>query len=206
VVRDTKEFSVDDEPPISIYHPHEQFPIGTMFVVIRTAVDPAQMTRAVTREIQALDPELPAFEFMTMDQRLSQSLARRRFSTLLLGGFALVALILAAIGIYGVIAYSVTQRTQEIGIRMALGARPVKIMEMVIRQSLILSVVGVIAGLAAAFALTRIMASLLYGISATDLPTFLVPPLVLGAVALVASYFPARRAARVDPTVALRSE
>ena len=206
VVRDTKEFSVDEEPPISIYHPHEQFPIGTMFVVIRTAVDPARMTGAVTREIQALDPELPAFEFMTMDQRLSQSLARRRFSTLLLGGFALVALILAAIGIYGVIAYSVTQRTQEIGIRMALGARPVKIMEMVIRQSLILSIVGVIAGLVAAFALTRIMASLLYGISATDLPTFLVPPLVLGAVALVASYFPARRAARVDPTVALRSE
>jgi predicted permease len=206
VVRDTKEFSVDDEPPISIYHPHEQFPIGTMFVVIRTAVDPAQMTSAVTREIQALDPELPAFEFMTMDQRLAQSLARRRFSTLLLSAFALVALILAAIGIYGVIAYSVTQRTKEIGIRMALGARPARIMEMVVRQSLLLAAAGVIAGLAGAFALTRIMASLLYGVSATDLPTFIVPPLVLGVIALVASYFPARRAARVDPTVALRSE
>jgi predicted permease len=206
VVRDTKEFSVDDEPPISIYHPHEQFPIGTMFVVIRTALDPARMTPAIAREIQALDPELPAYEFMTMDQRLSQSLARRRFSTLLLGGFAVVALILAAIGIYGVIAYSVTQRTQEIGIRMALGARPVKIMEMVVRQSLLLTLLGVIAGLATAFALTRIMASLLYGVSATDLPTFVVPPLILAAIALLASYFPARRAARVDPTVALRSE
>jgi predicted permease len=206
VVRDTKEFSVDDEPPISVYHPHEQFPIGTMFVVIRTAIDPAQMTAAVTREIQSLDPELPAFEFMTMDQRLSQSLARRRFSTFLLGAFAVVALILAAIGIYGVIAYSVTQRTQEIGIRIALGARPVKIMGMVVRQSLILTMVGVVAGLAGAYALTRIMASLLYGVSATDLPTFVVPPLVLGAIALVASYFPARRAARVDPTIALRSE
>ncbi len=139
VVRDNREFSVDDEPPISIYHPHEQFPIGTMFVVIRSAVDPALMSPAVTREIQALDPELPAFEFMTMDQRLSQSLARRRFSTLLLGGFALVALILAAIGIYGVIAYSVTQRTLEIGIRMALGARPAKIMGMVVRQSMMLA-------------------------------------------------------------------
>jgi putative ABC transport system permease protein len=143
---------------------------------------------------------------MTMEQRLSQSLARRRFSTFLLGAFAVVALILAAIGIYGVIAYSVTQRTQEIGIRMALGARPMKIMGMVVRQSLILTMLGVVVGLAGAYALTRIMASLLYGVSATDLPTFVVPPLVLGAIALVASYFPARRAARVDPTVALRSE
>jgi predicted permease len=206
VVRDTKEFSVDNEPPISIYHPHGQFPIGTMFVTIRTAVDPALMTPAVIREIQALDPELPAFEFMTMEQRLSQSLARRRFSTLLLGAFGLVALILAAIGIYGVIAYSVTQRTQEIGIRIALGARPAKIMEMMVRQSLSLTAVGVIAGLAAAFALTRVMASLLYGVSATDLTTFVVPPLVLGVIALLASYFPARRAARVDPTITLRSE
>jgi len=206
VVRDTKEFSVDEEPPISIYHPHEHFPIPSMFVVIRTSVEPAQMAPLVTREIQSLDPEVPAYEFMTMEQRLSQSLARRRFSTFLLGTFAFVALILAAIGIYGVMAYSVTQRTQEIGIRTALGARPLNIMLMVLRQSLVLATVGVVAGLAGAFALTRIMASLLFGVSATDLPTFIVPTLVLGAIALVASYFPARRAARVDPTIALRSE
>jgi len=206
VVRDTKEFSVDDEPPISIYHPHEQFPIGTMFVVVRTGSNPAQMTPAITKEIHALDPELPAFEFKTMAQRLSDSLARRQFSTFLLGVFAVVALLLAAIGIYGVMAYSVSQRTQEIGIRMALGAPPGKIAFLVIRQSSVLIILGTVIGLAGAFALTRVMSSLLYGVSATDLRTFVVPPLVLGGIALAASYFPARRAARVDPIVALRSE
>jgi len=133
-------------------------------------------------------------------------LARRRFAMFLLGVFAVVALILAAIGIYGVMAYSVTQRTQEIGIRMALGAHPGKIRRMVVRQSLVLLVLGVVIGLAGAFALTRVMSSLLYGISATDRLTFMVPPLILGSVALIASYFPARRAAKVDPTVALRSQ
>ena len=206
VVRDSREFSFDSEPPFSIYHPHEQFPIGTMFVVIRTAGDPTQIVPAVTKQIQALDPELPAFDLMTMDQRLSQSLARRRFSTFLLGAFAVVALILAAIGIYGVIAYSVAQQTQEIGIRMALGATPLQIKTMVVGWSLIMTVAGVITGLATARALTRVMASLLFGVSATDLPTFVVPPLILAVIALLASYFPARRAARVDPTIALRSE
>lgn len=206
VVRDTKEFSVDNEPPISIYHPHEQFPIGTMFVVVHTSSDPRQAIPAITREITALDPELPAFEFKTMEQRLSDSLARRRFATFLLGVFAIVALSLAAIGIYGVMAYSVSQRTQEIGIRMALGAQPGRIALLVVRQSLFLVTIGTVIGLAGAFALTRVMASLLYGVNATDLKTFVIPPLVLGGIALLASYSPARRAARVDPTVALRSE
>lgn len=206
VVRDTKEFSVDNEPPISIYHPHEQFPIGTMFVVVRTASDPGQMSSAVSREIHALDPELPAFEFKTMEQRLAVSLAPRRFSTFLLGVFAITALLLAAIGIYGVLDYSVSQRTQEIGIRMALGAQPGKIALMVVRQSLVLVIAGTVIGLMGAIALTRVMSSLLYGVSATDLRTFAVPPLVLGGIALVASYLPARRAARVDPTIALRTE
>lgn len=206
VVRDTKEFSVDKEPPISIYHPHEQFPIGTMFLVVRSTTDAAGLTSSITSQIRQLDPELPAFEFKTMGQRLSESLTRRRFSTLLLSTFAAVALVLSAIGIYGVMAYSVTQRTQEIGIRMALGAQPGRIMRMVVRHSFILTVVGVLIGLGSAFALTRVMSSLLYGVSATDVLTFSIPPLVLGLVALLASYFPARRAARVDPTIALRSE
>lgn len=206
VVRDTKEFSVDNEPPLTIYHPHEQFPIGTMFVVARGTSDPSHLTAAITKQIQSLDAELPAFEFKTMEERLSDSLARRRFSTFLLGVFAVVALIVAAIGIYGVVAYSVTQRTQEIGIRMALGARPGKIMSMVMRQSLTFVILGIGFGLTAAFALTRVMASLLYGVSATDSQSFILPSLVLIGIALFASYFPARRASRVDPTLALRSE
>jgi predicted permease len=206
VVRDQKEFSLDNEPPISVYHPHEQFPIGTMFVVVRSVSDPSQMRPAISREIQALDPELPAFEFMTMEQRLATSLASRRFSTFLLGVFAVTALILAVIGIYGVSAYSVSQRTREIGIRMALGAQPGKILLLMIKQSLILVIAGTVIGLIGAFALTRVMSSLLYGVSATDLKTFIVPPFVLVGAALVATYFPARRAARVDPTIALRSE
>ena len=206
VVRDTKEFSVDDEPPISIYHPHEQFPIGTMFVVVRTGSSPEQMKPAISKEIHALDPEIPPFEFMTMQQRLATSLASRRFSTFLLGVFAATALILAAIGIYGVLDYSVSQRTQEIGIRVALGAQPLRIALLVIRQSFVLVFAGTVIGLALAFALTRVMSSLLYGVSATDLKTFVVPPLVFGGIALIASYFPARRAVSVDPTIALRSE
>jgi len=206
IVRDTKEFSVDREPPISIYHPHEQFPIGTMFVVVRSSQNASTLTSGITKEIQALDPELPGFEFKTMEQRLSESLSRRRFSTFLLSIFAMVALILAALGLYGVMAYSVTQRTQEIGIRMALGAEPARIMRMVLRHSLLLVMVGIVVGTAAAFAVTRVLASLLYGVSATDTLTFAGPPLGLVLVALLASYFPAKRAARVDPTVALRSE
>lgn len=177
-----------------------------MFVVVRTSSDPLPAIPAITKEIGALDPELPAFEFKTMEQRLSDSLARRRFATFLLGMFAMVALILAAIGIYGVMAYSVSERTQEIGIRMALGAQPGRIALLVVRQSLVLVTVGTVTGLAGAFALTRVMASLLYGVNATDLRTFVVPPLVLGGIALLASYFPARRASRVDPTIALRTE
>ena len=141
-----------------------------------------------------------------MEQRFSDSLTRRRFSTLLLSLFASIALILAAIGIYGVLAYSVTQRTQEIGIRMALGAQPGRIMQMVVRHSLFLVIVGVAIGLGGAFALTRVMSSLLYGVSTTDVLTFSTLPVVLSVIALLASYFPARRAARVDPTIALRSE
>lgn len=206
VVRDTKEFSFDNEPPISIYHPHEQFPIGTMFMVVRSSTPTSVLTPAITNELRALDPELPAFEFKTMGQRLSDTLSRRRFSTFLLGVFSLVALVLAAIGIYGVMAYSVTQRTQEIGIRMALGAEPGKIMLMIVRHSLVLVIVGVVLGLGGAFALTRVMSSLLFRVSATDTLTFVAPPLILAAVAFLASYFPARRAARVNPIIALRNE
>ena len=206
VVRDTKQFSVDNEPQISIYHPHEQFPIGSMFLVVRTSSDPMSLNFTIAKEIHALDPELPLFDVKTMEGRLSDSLARRRFSTFLLGIFAGVALILAVIGIYGVMAYSLNQRRHEIGIRMALGAHPGKILRMVIGQSFVLVTLGIAIGLGGAFALTRVMSSLLFGVSATDAATFVIPPLLLVSVGLLASYFPARRAAGVEPMIALRND
>src|SRR6185295_15019913 len=142
----------------------------------------------------------------TMDQRLYDSLARRRFAMFLLGVFAVIASILAAIGIYGMMAYSVNERTHEIGIRLALGAQPGNVLQLVIRQALMLTSIGVAIGLAGAIAVTRIMSSLLFGVSTTDPFTFVVTALLLGGIALLASYIPARRAANVDPMVALRYE
>jgi predicted permease len=206
VVHDAKEFSVDKDVPIGVYFPAEQIPIRSMFVVVRTSSPPEPMTATITKEIQTLDPEVPAFDVRTMQGRLSDSLARQRFATFLLGVFAVIALLLAAIGIYGQLAYSVNQRTHEIGIRLALGAQPVDILRMVVRQSMILVSVGTFIGLVGAVALTRVMSSMLYGVTATDARAFLMPPLVLAVVALFASYLPARRAAKVDPMVALRYE
>jgi putative ABC transport system permease protein len=164
------------------------------------------MTTAITKEIQALDPDMPVYDVNTMDQRLYDSLARRRFAMFLLGVFAVIASILAAIGIYGVMAYSVNERTHEIGIRLALGAQPSNVLQLVIRQALMLTSMGIAIGLAGAIALTRIMSSLLFGVSATDGLTFVITPLLLGGIALLASYIPARRGAKVDPMVALRYE
>ena len=206
VINDAKQFSTEKEPPVTVYYPHEQNLARNMYLLVRTTYDPAQLTAAVTREIQSLDAELPVFDVNSMEQRLYESLARRRFSMLLLGVFAVIASILAAIGIYGVMAYSVNQRTHEIGIRMALGAQPGGIQKLILRQSLMLVSVGIGIGLVGAFALTRAMASLLFGVSATDVLTFVLTPLLLGGVALLASYLPARRAAKVDPMIALRYE
>jgi predicted permease len=206
LVRDEKEFSLENEPPITLFHPIEQFNMGSRYFVARTTSDPEKMIAAVTEEIRTLDPELPVYDVSTMEQRLHDGLARRRFSMFLFGVFAVFAVVLASIGIYGVMTYWVNQRTHEIGIRMALGAAQRNILQLVIRQALLLVSFGIALGLAFAFALTRVMSSLLFGISARDRFTFIMISLLLGAVALLASYIPARRATKVDPMVALRHE
>jgi len=197
---------VDGEPPITAFYPNRQLGVGTRYLVVKTKSDPRSLVTAVTREVQALDADLPVYDVATMDERLADSFARRRFSMFLLGVFAGCASLLAAIGIYGVVSFWVSQRTRELGIRAALGARQSDIMRLVIRQAVVLVVMGIAVGLIAALGLTRVMASLLFGVSATDAVTYALLAVVLGIVALVASYVPARRAAGVPPIVALRHD
>ena len=206
VVADTKEYDVDGEPPITAFYPNRQLGVGTRYVVIKTKGDAAAISKTVTREVQALDADLPVFDVATMDDRLADSLARRRFSMFLLGVFAVCASLLAAIGIYGVVSFWVSQRTRELGIRSALGARSADIMALVIRQIIVLVGVGIVVGLAVSFGLTRLIKSMLFGVSAADAITYAVLAVVLGAVALIACYLPARRAAAVPPIIALRQD
>jgi ABC-type antimicrobial peptide transport system permease subunit len=206
VVGRVKQDSLDSDPRMAMYFAHTQTQSRGLTVVIRSAADAAGLTAAVTREIRALDPDLPLYNVRTMTNRVDESLARRRFSMLLLTLFACVALGLAAIGVYGVIAYLVSQGTREVGIRMALGATPKEILMLVVRQGMTVAFVGVVAGLVGALLATRFMTSLLFRVSATDPMTFLGIAVVLCLTALLASYVPARRAARIDPMVSLRSE
>jgi len=190
----------------NVYVPYRQFAYPVSYVAIRAASDPAALMAMVRREVAALDPEQAVMGVMTMEQRVSTTLARPRFIALLLNLLSALAAALAAVGIYGVISYSVAQRTREIGIRLALGAKRSDVLRLVIRQGMALAGAGVAIGLAASLALTRLMQSLLYGVSATDLLTFAGAALLLGAVAVAACWLPARRATRVDPMVALREE
>jgi putative ABC transport system permease protein len=189
-----------------VFFAHSQFPVDYLSVTVRTSVPPQSLIGPLREQVRALDPELPLDQVRTMEERISDSVAQPRFYMLLLGIFAAAALVLAAIGIYGVMTYSVRNRTSEIGIRRALGAESSDVLGMVLAQALKLSVAGLVVGLFAAFLLTRVLAGLLYGVSATDPVTLFGVALMLAAVAMLASYIPARRAARVDPMVALREE
>jgi len=203
VVADVRQFGLDGEPTFDIYLPRYQ---SRMYLVIRTHSEPANLAAAVRAEIRREDKELPISKVQTMEQLLSGSVSLRRFSGLLLGLFASLALILSIVGIYGVISYSVSQRTHELGLRMALGAQQSDVLRLVVMQGLKLTLTGLAFGVAAAFVVSRFLSSLLFGVSPTDLPTFVTVSLVLATVALLACYIPARRATKVDPVVALRYE
>ncbi len=207
VVGDVKHVSLDKEAGVECYVNYLQVPDAAMTLVARSeSNDPASLSAALRKAVEEVDKDQPLSDVQTMDQWLASSVARRRFNTLLLGVFALVALLLAAVGIYGVMSYTVTQRTKEIGIRLALGARASDVQRMVVGQGMALILIGVSVGLVAAFALTRVMSSLLFGVSATDPLTFIGVSALLASVALVACLIPARRATKVDPMVALRYE
>ena len=203
VVGTVKQYGLDVDGRIVVYRPSTGL-LG--YQVARTAGDPAAIAGAIVRAIHEIDPTIPVYDIQTMPDRMSDSLARQRFSTIMLGAFAVFALILAVVGVYGVMSHLVSQGTHDIGVRMALGAQRSRIVGMILRQGAELTVAGVVVGLIFAAILTRVMATLLFGIGTHDLVTFLTVPVVLGGIALLATYIPALRATRVDPVVALREE
>jgi predicted permease len=206
VVGPVKQYGLDIDGRMVVYYPQQQAAGGGLYLVARTSGDPASLASAMAREIHSIDPGVPIFEVRTMQERLHDSLARQRFSMGVLGGFAGFALLLAAVGVYGVMSYLVTQGTHDIGLRMALGAQQRNILGLVVGQGMSLAAIGIVVGLIGAFSLTRVMATLLFGVSARDGLTFSAVALFLAAIALVASYVPALRATRVDPVVALHYE
>jgi len=206
VVGRVKQYGLDSDPRIAFYNAQTQAESRSLYVTVAGGGDPTALGAAIKREIRALDPELPVYRLRTMTEWLDLSLARPRFAMLLFTGFAALALALATIGIYGVMAYLVGQTTREIGIRMALGATDRAVLGLVLRQGLSVALAGAAIGLAGAFALQRLMASLLFGVHGADPLTFVAVAVLLTVTALAATYIPARRAARIDPIVSLRTE
>jgi putative ABC transport system permease protein len=206
VVADVKSQSLDPQVESNIYVPYWQWPMQTPTLVVRTTGDSTNIATALYSEVKAVNKNLPVPKVQTMNDRLSDVVAQPRFQTLLLTLFGLVALALVSAGIYGVISYSVAQRTQEIGVRLALGAQGKDVLSMIVKQGMTLALIGLLIGLLASLALTQLMRSLLFSVSPTDPVTFIVIPLLLALIALLSCYIPARRATKVDPSVALRHE
>ena len=201
---------LDTDPQAEMYLPYRQadllLPVFQLSVVMRTAGDPSLQTPALRSALAEIDRNQPLVKVRTMEENMSTSVAQPRFRAWLIGVLALLALVLAAVGVYGVMSYTVTQRTNEIGIRVALGAQPQRVFRLVVGEGVRLALFGVGVGLIAALALTRLLHSFLFGISAYDPLTFIGVSVLLTLVAVAASYFPARRATRVDPMIALRYE
>jgi putative ABC transport system permease protein len=206
VIGDVRDRGLDSEPRAEIYVPFHEHPFSGMVIAARTDGSTSSLAQAITSEVFAVDPDQSITRLATMNELISESVARRRFNMTLLGGFAALALVLAAIGIYGVISYGVSQRTREIGVRLAMGAQQNDVVRMVLADGLKLATAGVGIGVFGAFALTRVMASLLYEVSPADPATFVGVPVLLALAAVAASYVPALRATRVDPVLALRHE
>ena len=194
------------DPEPEMFVPWNQRPDSALNLAIRTSAEPANVVSTLRRVVVAIDPELPVFETRTMEARLSDSVAQPRFRMALLGAFAAIALMMAAVGLYGVMAFAVTQRTQEIGIRMALGARRLDVIRLILRHGMRLAVIGALFGLAGAAALTRVLTNMLFEIKPHDPVAFAGVSLLLLGVSALACWFPARRAARVDPMAAMRCE
>ncbi|HVI70313.1 MAG TPA: FtsX-like permease family protein, partial [Pyrinomonadaceae bacterium] len=206
VAGDVRNTNLKYEPRAAYYMPQTQVPFNQMVAVMKTNSEPRSFIPAVTKQVAALDQDVPVFSVKTMEEYLSASVAAPRFSTTLLSIFAGVALVLTIVGLYGVMSYSVAQRTNEIGIRLALGAQSRDVLLMVVKQGSTLILSGLVIGLVGAYALTRLIASLLFGVTAKDPFTFAAVAVLLAVVALIACYIPAWRATKVDPMEALRCE
>jgi predicted permease len=206
VVGRVKQYTLDSDSRIAFYLPQTQYVTRAMNVVMRSNGDPFALAGAVKQQIRELDSDLPLYNVSTMQERFDHSLARRRFTMLMLAIFAAISLGLAAIGIYGLIAYLVGQGSREVGIRLALGATRANIMTLIVRGGMTLALWGVGIGLGGALLVSRLMRSLLFGVEATDVVTFVVVPALLICIAFFASYIPARRASRIDPSTSLRCE
>jgi putative ABC transport system permease protein len=197
---------LDREPSAAVYLSAIQFPQRTMTLLVRTTGEPSAIVPAIARAVREIDPAQPVYQVRRLRDWLDESTAQPRFTTTLSGAFALVALLLAAVGVYGVVSYSVSQRTQEIGVRMAIGAERGQIMRLVLRGGLSWAVAGITLGLAGAFALSRVLGTLLFEVGPRDPITYSTVGVVLAVVAMLACYIPAARATRIDPVIALRSD
>jgi len=206
VVNDVRQRALNREPTPAVYLGWGTYPVSDMAFLVRSRAETSTIAADIRERVRSLDPQLPIYDLHTMSEVVSQSVAQPRFYMLLLSAFAVLALLLAALGIYGVISYSVTQRTRELGIRIALGATQERVVRLVLGQGMAMTTTGVVVGLVGAYWLMHLLATMLYGVAATDSITFFGVSIVLLGVATAASYLPARRASRVDPVTAMRAE